>query len=70
MTNERNPDIDLLTQANYVRERARLEKLFFKTYKVSPEDIDQAIRAGIIRESGLVDEWIALYDLGPFIEDE
>src|SRR5262249_50685844 len=57
-----------MTPAMFLRERARLEKQFLIPYGVhTAAEIDRMIRSGEIQESELVQDWIELHELEPYV---
>jgi len=63
--------IDKVTSESFARDKARLVRTFLVTYGCLAEDIDELIRAGDLSEADdLVQEWIALHELAPFVEME
>jgi len=68
---------DLLTDdvpftiVDYQRERTRLERRFLAVHGTHAEDIDVAIRRGVLPcTDPLVEEWTALQALVPYLEME
>ena len=56
------------TAADYQRERAGLERRFLSIHGTHSEDIDVAIRRGVLPcTDPLVEEWIALQALAPYV---
>jgi hypothetical protein len=62
---------EAFTAADYQRERAALERRFLSTHGTHAEDIDIAIRRGVLPcTDPLVDEWTALQALAPYVDGE
>jgi hypothetical protein len=59
---------EAFTLADYQRERAVLERHFLSTHGTHAEDIDIAIRRGVLPcTDPLVEEWTALQALEPYV---
>jgi hypothetical protein len=64
-------DTKPFTLADYQRERAELERRFLASHGTHAEDIDTAIRRGILLcNDPLVEEWVALQALAPYVSAE
>jgi hypothetical protein len=56
------------TLAEFQRERADLERRFLAAHGTHAEDIDVAIRRGVLPcTDPLVEEWVALWSLAPYV---
>jgi hypothetical protein len=56
------------TLADFQRERADLEQRFLAVHGTHAEDIDIAIRRGVLPcTDPLVEEWVALWSLAPYV---
>lgn len=56
------------TLADFQRERAELELRFLAVHGTHAEDIDAAIRRGVLPcTDSLVEEWIDLWALAPYV---
>lgn len=56
------------TSTDYQRERARLERRFLTVHGTHADDIDVAIRRGVLPcTDPLVEEWAALQALAPYL---
>lgn len=56
------------TLADFQRERVALELRFLATHGTHTEDIDIAIRRGVLPcTDPLVEEWVALWSLAPYV---
>lgn len=55
------------TLADFYRERSQLERKFLMTYGIHPVYIDGVIRRGELHCTTLVDQWVALHELAPYL---
>lgn len=59
------------TGADYQRQRAVLERRFLSIHGTHAEDIDTAIQRGVLLCSDpLVEEWLALAALAPYVHEQ
>jgi len=59
------------TRVDYQRERATLERQFLTVHGTHAEDIDIAIRRGLLPcTDPLVEEWTALQALAPYVGED
>lgn len=59
---------EAFTLADYKRERAALERRFLAVHGTHAEDIDVAIRRGVLPcTDPLVEDWVALQALAPYV---
>jgi len=62
---------EAFTLADYQRERANLEARFLAVHGTQREDIDVAIRRGLLPcADPIVERWVALQALAPYLEEE
>jgi hypothetical protein len=63
--------IEEMTPTRFENERARLAKKFYMVYGVlAYDEIDELIRENEVRMDELVQEWINLHALSPYIQRE
>jgi hypothetical protein len=55
------------TLADFRRERALLERRFLMTYGIHAVDIDDLVRRGELHNTELVEQWVALHALAPYV---
>jgi hypothetical protein len=55
------------TLADFRRERAQLERRFLMTYGIHAVDIDDVVRRGDLHSTELVEQWVALHALAPYV---
>lgn len=61
-------DADVFTLADFHRERAELERRFLAEHGTHAEDIDCAVRRGVLPcTDPLVEKWVALWALAPYV---
>jgi hypothetical protein len=60
-------DVDVMTPNDFIRERRRLEQRFVETYRIAAALINPLIRSGEIQDGELVEEWIRLMSLEPYV---
>ncbi len=60
---------EAFTLADYQRERADLERRFLAVHGTHAEDIEVAIRRGLLPcTDPLVEEWVDLMSIAPYLE--
>ncbi len=59
--------IEPVTEASFRRDRARLAKKFFVVYGVHEMEIDDLIRANELPEDEMVQDWIELHAVEPYV---
>ncbi len=62
---------EVFTLADYQREREELATRFLAVHGTHAEDIDVAIRRGLLPcADPIVERWVALQALAPYLEEE
>lgn len=55
------------TLADFRREKALLERRFLMTYGIHAVDIDDVVRRGDLHTTELVEQWVSLHALAPYV---
>lgn len=63
-------DVLVFTKETFIQEKSKLENLFLLQMNIKSEDIEGRIKNDLSCDNELVQEWIALHALEPYLEKE